>query len=1668
MFRLHPLVIALAVAQGMLLPVSAATLKPFSPLLNDNKAGVFCVCNGSTQTLSGNQQFAPGLDGGQSVSIGELLSTGRIIRDESGVIGADRLDLGAQNQTVSVPDVNGNGAVSVAVYNSAAIAQLAKIDSSYSLPDYTNVNGQQYIDARVAQVSNGTINVDIGENGAATTASTNGWSMAAKQSQLFVATGSGNINWNSDNRISFSGAYTPYTYQLGYEVGNTVSWKGPFSVNLLDGSSREFNITNAGELKNYNNWLIEQLQSGNLNADSYTSEFYKALLIGSGTISYVIQADEYYDEITQPVGDRVALSADGPGAKVTLSAVKTLEVENASGGAVRASNGATALINGTLASSGKADTQNSALELSGGSTGINNGVINGGFFNQADGHGVDTSTLGYSGTTVFAQDSQFINNGVLNYAVNGQGDYSSALWLTNASGINNGNINLGVIDSSVSRGSAGVVLNTDGSRFVNGENGTLYLGRTPQSSLTDAAQDVTLSGANGTYQVLNSSVTNNGVIVLGSKTSSSVGMRVDGGPDALMLNNGVIEVNGSGNSAMLTLNSGGGGKVGNAGVINLKGDNVTGINVQTTDGAASAWSSGTINVYGTQDASLPNRGMSASGSQASIWQNGTLNLYGANVVGAQASDTATLYVGNNSTVHFNADNQTGYQGTGSGTNIVTYGASYDVSTAGSALYRLSGGTIFYPQEVSDVTLSGANSSGIIASGVGTTLFNGDSYHVNGDGATAVQLHDGAYGSINNPIELNGRNSVGALSASGGATLFTGSSITGSGEKAVGLEVGDGASLINQGQVYLTGVNNTGARLYYGGNLTNRGSIRVASGTGVDVSYGYGQYVPVNSALRVDDGIAALRVGNSGALRIIGDGQGNSSVTAWGGADTVLLDNGASWLEASDIILSATGSGSVINNRAATPDISLSNVFLDVGSGNGIRSATSFDPDGDAYINVTGGGTGYLFENADGSTTSNDLTIGRNYYIFVSGNGTGVRANTTGRVIVENFITIYDQNGGSAIVTSTASEVINRGSIFSFSTVAPVIDLRGGQTVFINEGNITTPLPETVVVAGGATNDRLLFAAGNVVGDINTGAGSDTVAIVGGTLNGSLTMGNGVNNQALVQSISLDNVSHITSAGGSGSTLSLSEIAARGGSFARDDSVKGVNLGAGWSTVNFNNTRWTLTDNLKLAHSTINIDGGSTLLAGNGVDPQLSGATADSLVVNYAGTLDLTNGTGSPGNTLTIDGSLVSSGGRLKLNSDLAHSDTLRVNGDVSGTTLIAVTPVAGAQPASAAGVSLVEVSGEAAANSFALDGGYLAAGPWRYDLTGTAPTTGSSWDYRLASAQLTDDRSSRAALVPQVPSYISAPVGLAYYSALSVDDLNKRLGELRHQQSIGGGEGAEMFLRYTGANLSYKTSQSFSHYGYDFDLDYSVLQVGGNLLRLDGASQSLRGGVAYTRGNTRLRPDAADGFSSTTFDSDSLALYGTWQHQSGLYLDGVLSYDWHRGTTDIARSSEVAKLKGQGWSASLESGYPLTFASGVRLEPQLQLMTTQLKMDSFTDKDNLTVSYDDYRQTIGRAGARIDRSWSDEGERQYTPYLRSNYYKGWGKAAKTTVGQSGTDTLDADFTSGRFGQVWETGVGGTVTFKNNLSTYAEADYRKEIDGNGTKGWRYNLGVRWAF
>lgn len=152
-------------------------------------------------------------------------------------------------------------------------------------------------------------------------------------------------------------------------------------------------------------------------------------------------------------------------------------------------------------------------------------------------------------------------------------------------------------------------------------------------------------------------------------------------------------------------------------------------------------------------------------------------------------------------------------------------------------------------------------------------------------------------------------------------------------------------------------------------------------------------------------------------------------------------------------------------------------------------------------------------------------------------------------------------------------------------------------------------------------------------------------------------------------------------------------------------------------------------------------------------------TGDSSV----GSMSLNNATmaymtaSRPYKTVNVAGDFLGSGGTVVMNTflnsggpmALQSTDRLLIQGNVSGTTLVRVNGLGtGGQTGNTniSGISLIQVAGTSTENAFALQGGYVAAGPFQYRLYAYGPgasngaasadqalvaNAGSNWDYRL-------------------------------------------------------------------------------------------------------------------------------------------------------------------------------------------------------------------------------------------------------------------------------------------------------------------------------------------------
>jgi outer membrane autotransporter protein len=336
----------------------------------------------------------------------------------------------------------------------------------------------------------------------------------------------------------------------------------------------------------------------------------------------------------------------------------------------------------------------------------------------------------------------------------------------------------------------------------------------------------------------------------------------------------------------------------------------------------------------------------------------------------------------------------------------------------------------------------------------------------------------------------------------------------------------------------------------------------------------------------------------------------------------------------------------------------------------------------------------------------------------------------------------------------------------------IFDLSGGQIL----GNLVTAFgTDTIIVSGGRIggnvsvsggNDSITVTGGEIVGEIRASVGDDVLSWNGGgIIRSAILMGEG-NDRATLSSLTESTLALTPSIdGGPGNDLLTFDQTTTAGA------ARYIN----WETVNLNNnSRLDLdSSSFVLGDSTsgtgvFSIDGSSTLTSTQGsITPFTAGQLA---TLNNAGTLDLTSANTRTNDTLTVQGNYAGDGGKLLLQSvlgdDSSASDKLVVNnGTLTGNTLITVTNLGGTGGLTQQnGIQLVEAQGTAVSSNgaFALNGGLISAGAFDYRLFkgGVTAGTENSWYLRSAvvAPQVTTVPNPDPALPPIVVPVVAVPV----------------------------------------------------------------------------------------------------------------------------------------------------------------------------------------------------------------------------------------------------------------------------------------------------------------------
>ena len=478
--------------------------------------------------------------------------------------------------------------------------------------------------------------------------------------------------------------------------------------------------------------------------------------------------------------------------------------------------------------------------------------------------------------------------------------------------------------------------------------------------------------------------------------------------------------------------------------------------------------------------------------------------------------------------------------------------------------------------------------------------------------------------------------------------------------------------------------------------------------------------------------------------------------------------------------------------------------------------------------------------------------------------------------------------------------------------------------------------------------------------------------------------------------------------------------------------------------------------------------------------------------------DLTNqGVIAPGNsigTLFAIANYVGDGGNLEIETDLnpiaPTADRLVIGGDVSGTTPVVIQNIGGTGlvtgKSNTDGLSVVQVAGDAAADSFQLPGGYAAVGPYRYELNAFSPGQSDAneadpriggqgpidfWDYRLQSVVQvipTPDGSRLVpVVVPQIPAYQALSPAALQYGWTVLDSLHERLGEIKHVTEMRDGpshdETYESFFRARGLNGAFAGQD-----GPDFDQDLWFVQAGANLVGWDirDTGDSLRLGMAFSYGQSQVgieQPVVGD--SSLNFKSPGLALTGTYQTASGAYIDTVLRGNHIDAEVNTAARGRVAQFDGWGGAASVETGMPFYIAERLILEPQAQLAYQRNWYGAVTDADGIPVDLHDSDGLRGRVGGRLQKTFANgSGAEQHlwSPYLSANVVHGFLGLGSVFAGGVGFDT-DKSSTAMQYG------MGLNAQLGQRWGLYSNASYIHGLsDGGIDHAWTGTGGLRYTF
>ncbi|MBW9114817.1 autotransporter outer membrane beta-barrel domain-containing protein [Rhizobium cauense] len=786
--------------------------------------------------------------------------------------------------------------------------------------------------------------------------------------------------------------------------------------------------------------------------------------------------------------------------------------------------------------------------------------------------------------------------------------------------------------------------------------------------------------------------------------------------------------------------------------------------------------------------------------------------------------------------------------------------------------------------------------------------------------------------------------------------------------------------------------------------------------------------------------------------------GSLGLTSAGNLQSVTLDNNGiiNFVNSGNInngvAISGAGTYSVTNNTA------INSVFSFTGnSTNTIINSGTLNPG--------------ITVNGDGSTT-----ILNNVGAFINN---GVFINGASQTRIDNHGVIQ-----SNTLLGTGNDTIVN---YDPGNINGTVDQGAGNDLFQMLGGRVS-----ATVNQSAGTDRFELSGGEVTGNLSAGADNDSMLWTGGLI-GGIDMGD-ANDVAVFQGLTDTQLKTIQINGGQGNdTLTWQNI--DGSNPNRIINWELFSLEQG-SSLKMNN-------NLVLGDSatgtgTLSIDA-TSVLDGSGFQSRISPAAGGLVTVTNAGVIDLSTGSNSASDSLTIVGNYVGNSGQLWLQSvlgnDSSQADKLVIDsGTTSGSTGIVETNVGGAGDETDRGILVVEaINGATTANGSFFLSRRVSAGVYEYLLYkgSSVPGTANNWYLRNEQDQPGggdggdsgdggdggdggggddgDDFDGDGGdpgsfdpgptIRPEVPIMTVVPAVTRGLLRTTLGTFHERHGE--QDWMAGEDAGSAVWTRIFGESydqdLTRLLDEKYDGQAFGFEIGAPFYEHEG-----EGVLDTFGVFAGYSRAWGDVTADALNRNSihvgDLSIDAYSLAAYWTRTWDNGSYIDGVLMYSWLDADTNSIGAYN-SSFNGNAVTASLEAGTTFKATEHWSIEPQGQIIWQYQNFDEAHDPGG-SINYDNNDAFTGRVGVRLQSNYDYEGK-PVSPFLLTNV---WHEFETTDVVTFNTFPVDAT----RKATMLELGGGVTADLTENVRVYANASYYLNLGGedfNAVSG-RVGLRITW--